>query len=245
MASLSEQRVLHEMAERLETAPPQDILRWAVDRYAPDIVLATGFGLQSVAQIHMLHDIGLLNQVEVFYLETDVLFDETHDTRLRLEAKYGFAATAVRPTVSLKQQADEFGPALWDTDPSACCRIRKVEPLRKFLAGRGAWITGLRRSGSQTRSAVPVVMWDEVGQLPKINPMACMDSDTVMGYIKAYDIPYNTLRDQGYRSIGCTHCTLPVEEGQDERAGRWSKHGKTECGIHVDGKTVQEKTDGR
>ncbi|MGB0767560.1 MAG: phosphoadenylyl-sulfate reductase [Phycisphaeraceae bacterium] len=244
MPSISEQLAIQRFAEELEDQPPQDILRWGVERYGPGVALATGFGQQSVAQIHMLYDMKLLDRVEVFYLETDLLFDETHDTRKALEAKYGFASTAVRPRLSLNEQAEEFGAALWENDPAACCRIRKVEPLRDFLAGRSAWITGLRRSGSQTRASVPVVMWDEVNLQPKINPMACMDAESIAGYIQAYDIPYNKLRDQGYRSIGCTPCTRPVEDGEDERAGRWANHqGKTECGIHVDGKLIKDQND--
>lgn len=238
MPSLAEQRALREAAEELETQPPQHILRWAVERYAPSVVLASGFGLQSVTQVQMLHELGLLSRVEVFYLETDLLFEETHQTRRKLEEKYGFQCTAVRPTLTVAGQDAEMGPELWDRNPSACCRVRKVEPLRRFLRGQAAWITGLRRSSSRTRAAVPVIMWDETHQLVKVNPMACMDEASLVGYINAHGIPYNAMRDRGYRSVGCTHCTRPVADGEDERAGRWSGKSKTECGIHVDGQAV-------
>ncbi len=238
----AEQAVLAAASERLETAPPQEILAWAVERYGPRITLACSFGMQSVVILHMLHDLGLLDQVEVFYLDTGVLFNETHQTRLRIQNKYHFEATRVAPKLTWHQQQNKYDGHLYERGPegiSACCYIRKVEPMRRYLAesGHQAWITGMRRSHSSNRKVVPVALWDQVNGLAKINPAAAMDDPTLWGYIKANEVPYNPLYDQGYSSIGCNTpvCTVRGEG----RGGRWAGTGKTECGIHVDGAIIK------
>lgn len=238
-----EAAAIAEAAERLETAPSQEILRWAVERYRPRIALACSFGMQSVAIIHMLHELKLLADVAVFYLDTGVLFSQTHQTRLRIQDRYGFEAVRVAPRLTWQQQQAEYGGHLYERGAEGinqCCYLRKVEPMRRYLADKHAWLTGMRRSHAGTRAQVPVVMWDNANSLVKVNPVATLDSDTLWGYIKANDVPYNPLYDQGYKSIGCDTpvCTRPVAEGEDERAGRWGG-AKTECGIHVDGNVVQ------
>jgi phosphoadenosine phosphosulfate reductase len=232
--------VIDAAAERLEGAPPQEILRWAVQRYRPGIALACSFGMQSVAIIDMLAQLELLQDVEVFYLDTGVLFEQTHRTRLRIQERYGFQAVRVAPELSWAEQQKKFGGHLYERGPEGiheCCRIRKVEPLRKHLAGKSAWITGMRRSHGKTREEVPVVLWDSVNELVKVNPVAMLDDATLWGYIKANDVPYNPLYDQGYASIGCNTpvCTRPGAG----RSGRWAGSGKVECGIHIDGKAVR------
>jgi phosphoadenosine phosphosulfate reductase len=235
-------------AERLETAPPQAILRWAVQRYRPRISLACSFGMQSVAMIGMLHELGLLQDVEVFYLDTGVLFNETHQTRLRIQNRYGFDAVRVAPELTWAQQQAKHGGHLYEQGPEGinqCCHIRKVEPMKRYLAQSGAraWITGMRRSHNATRQAVPVVMWDQANEMLKVNPVAAMDDAALWGYIQANEVPYNPLYDQGYASIGCDTpiCTARpgADGGHSGRGGRWAGTAKTECGIHVDGKIVK------
>jgi len=236
---------LAEAAERLETAPPHEILRWAVERYRPHISLACSFGMQSVAIIHMLHEAGLLDDVEVFYLDTGVLFNETHQTRLRIQNRYGFDAVRVAPELSWEQQQEKYGGHLYERGAEGinqCCYIRKVEPMKRYFAESGvrAWITGMRRNHNATRQSVPVVMWDQANDMAKINPVAAMDDATLWGYIKTNNVPYNPLYDQGYSSIGCNTpvCTARPSSDGDGRSGRWAGTDKTECGIHVDGKIV-------
>jgi len=232
-------------AERLEDAAPQDILRWAVEQYGGSLALACSFGMQSVVIAHMLAETGLLRRVEAFYLDTGVLFSQTHQTRLRVQARYGFLATRVAPELSWAEQQIKFGGHLYERGVegiNACCFLRKVEPMRLYFQRRGfgAWITGMRRSHSQVRADVPVVMWDGAHGMAKINPLAALDNETLWGYIHANGIPYNPLYDQGYKSIGCDTpiCTQPVADGDDDRAGRWSG-AKTECGIHADGRVIK------
>ena len=124
-----------------------------------------------------------------------------------------------------------------------CCAIRKVEPLARALAGRGAWITGLRREQSPTRSELAVESFDDVHRIPKFSPLADWSEDDVWAYLRSRDVPYNRLHDQGYRSIGCAPCTRPTVAGEDVRAGRWwwEQPEAKECGLHVgpDGRLVR------
>lgn len=138
----------------------------------------------------------------------------------------------VEPVVSLDEQAAAYGPALWSREPDRCCALRKVEPLRRFLQGYRAWITGLRRQQSPTRAGTRPVEWDQRFGLVKVNPLFRWSRDEVWRYIRDHDVPYNPLHDRGYPSIGCWPCTTPVAPGEDERAGRWRGFHKTECGLH-------------
>ena len=129
-------------------------------------------------------------------------------------------------------QAEEHGPALWDRDPDLCCEIRKVEPNRRALEGKRAWISGLRRDQTG-REETPAILWDEKFQLVKVNPLVNWDEKLLWSYIFERGLPYNTLLDHGYPSIGCTNCTRAVAPGEDPRAGRWSGFDKLECGLHT------------
>jgi len=237
-------RELEQTAERFEKDPPQDVLRWAVDQYAGSLSLACSFGMQSVVIIDMLAQMNRLRDVEVFYLDTGVLFDETHQTRLRIQSKYKFRAKRVAAELSWEDQQKKYGGHLYERGEEGvrqCCYIRKVEPTNQHLKDKSAWITGMRRTHSKGRAQVPIVMWDSLHKLVKINPVATIDDATLWGYIKANDVPYNPLYDQGYPSIGCNTpvCTRPVTDGEDPRSGRWSGLGKTECGMHLDGQQIK------
>jgi phosphoadenosine phosphosulfate reductase len=234
---------LDQFAEQLETAPPQDVLAWAVERYAPGLVLACSFGLQSVACIDMLWRLGLLKKLEVFYTDTGVLFPQTHQTRLKMQARYSFRAVRIASEMSWEEQQAKFGGHLYERGIdgiNACCNLRKNVPVQKYLTGKTAWITGVRRSHAKTRADVPVVHWDYKHNLVKINPVAAIDDATMWAYIKSHDVPYNPLYDQGYPSIGCNTpiCTRPVKPGEDPRSGRWGGL-KAECGIHMDGRIIK------
>lgn len=238
-----EQKTLEEAALRLEDEAPQEILRWAVERYGAGLTLACSFGMQSVVAIDMLYQMGLLDDVDVFYTDTGVLFPETHLTRLRVQNRYDFIANRNASEMSWEEQQEEFGGHLYERGiegVNECCRLRKVVPTRMYLSDKTAWITGMRRGHNKTREQLPVVLWDESNQCAKINPMATLSDEVLWGYIKANKVPYNPLYDNGYPSIGCNTpiCTRPVKEGDDPRAGRWAGLEKTECGIHVDGKKI-------
>ena len=163
-------------------------------------------------------------------------FPETYALRDRMVSRYPLLTFANRGT-SLTPEAQEarYGPELWRRDPDRCCRLRRVEPLRQALIDTDVWITAITRSQSPTRRHTPLVSWDWQFQVLKICPLANWDRSQIWEYVQRHGVPYNELHERGYPSIGCTHCTLPVEGSRPEeysRAGRWPEKEKTECGLH-------------
>lgn len=224
---------LKRASDAFESQQPQDVLREAIKRYAPKIVLACSFGAEDVVLVDMVHRVD--PSIPLFYLDTDFLFPETYATRDRIIQQYALKPAQVIQAQSLltpDQQAAQHGPALWSTEPDRCCQLRKVEPLTRVLKGYDAWITGIRRDQSPTRANAGLIEWDSKFQLVKVNPLARWTWADVWTYVKVYEVPYNPLHDQNYPSIGCTHCTAPVAPGEDPRAGRWKTFTKTECGLH-------------
>lgn len=219
-------------AERLEEAAVEDVLAWAVARFHPDIALACSFGAEDVVLVDALSRVR--PGARVFYLDTGLFFPETYAVRDRLAERYRLSLIRVSPELSPEEQEVRHGAALWRRDPDLCCRLRKVEPLRRALAGLGlrAWITGIRREQAPSRAHARVVEWDDRFGLVKFNPLARWTWEQVWAYIHTRQVPYNELHDRGYPSIGCAPCTRPVRPGEDPRAGRWSGFAKTECGLH-------------
>lgn len=215
----------------LEGSSPETILHWGFEKFAPSIVMATGFGPEGVVLMHLVSRIR--PETVVFYLDTDLLFAHTYELRDELVKRLGIRFERVHSGISLPEQALRHGEALWNRDPDTCCQIRKVIPQRKFLANYRAWITGIRRDQTAFRANTALVEWDYANQMVKLNPLAAWTSDQVWEHIRAYELPYNPLHDYGYPSIGCWTCTKAVAPGEDARAGRWAGRAKTECGIHL------------
>lgn len=209
---------------------PAEILAWAVERF-PRIGFATGFGVEGCVLVDVIARARL--PIELFTLDTGLLFQETYDLRLRLEARYGVTVRALRPARSVAEQAREFGERLWDRDPDRCCEMRKVAPLRDALAGLEAWVTAIRREQTHERSGVRILEWDGRFGLAKVNPLAHWTAGDVWRHVRANHVPFNPLHERGYPSIGCVPCTSPVLPGEGPRAGRWRGREKKECGIHA------------
>ena len=219
------------LADNFERSYPHEIIAWASHRFGEGLVMATGFGPEGIVILHIVQQVA--PQTQVFYLDTDLLFPETYQLRDRLEQHFNIKLTRVSTTLSLDQQAEQFGPELWANEPDKCCRARKVEPLRAFLKDKQAWITGIRRSQTGHRANSMAIEWDKTNGLVKINPLINWSQDQVWTYIHLFELPYNVLHTRGYPSIGCAPCTRPVAEGADPRSGRWVGHAKVECGIHL------------
>ena len=223
---------LAQISADMEDSTPQDLLRWAVDEFFPDLTLACSFGGPSgMVLVDMIARIE--PRVEVFYADTDFLFPETYATRDTVIERYGVNVVGYKSELSPAEQAARHGDELWLRDPDLCCALRKVEPNRRALEGKRAWIAGLRRDQAVTRRETPVVQWDEKFALVKVNPLAKWTEADVWSYIVRNDVPYNPLHDQSYPSVSCTNCTKPVATGDDPRSGRWQGIDKTECGIHT------------
>lgn len=170
--------------------------------------------------------------VDVLFLDTGYHFAETYGTRDQVAHELDVTIVDVRPRLTVAEQDAEYGPRLHDRDPAACCRMRKVEPLKAALAGYEAWVTGVRRDEGPTRADTPLVTFDEQFGLVKVNPLAAWTFDEVVDYANEHRVPVNLLLSDGYPSIGCEPCTQRVEAGADPRSGRWSGFAKTECGLH-------------
>jgi phosphoadenosine phosphosulfate reductase len=221
---------LSRFSRDLEGKEPEEILRWAVREFQPGLALACSFGGPTgMVLLDMIMKVD--PSVEVFYLDTDFLFPETYHLRDVCEVRYGFKPVGYTSLLTPQGQAEKYGEALWLRDPDLCCELRKVEPNYRALAGKTAWISGMRRDQSSARREIGIVEWDSKFQLVKLNPLASWDEKRVWSYIMANDVPYNVLHDRNYPSIGCTNCTRPVNPGDDPRSGRWAGFDKIECGI--------------
>lgn len=215
----------------LETATPVEILQWAVDRFGTRLTFATGFGAEGCALIDLIGRHRL--PIDIFTLDTGLLFSETYDLWRRLEARYGLTIRGVLPAQTVDEQASAHGPQLWARAPDRCCEMRKVSPLVAELARFDAWITAIRRDQTASRADALAVEWDAKFGLGKVNPLVRWTRKDVWLYLLRNDVPYNPLHDRGYPSIGCHPCTSSVAAGEDERAGRWRGGAKTECGLHI------------
>jgi len=224
------------VALRFEGKRPQQVLQWGISRFRPGITLACSFGAEDVVLVDMIARID--PAVPIFYLDTDYLFPETLAVRDRLAERYGMRPFAVRPDITVDQQASRHGTDLFRRHPDLCCSIRKVEPLRKHLRGYRSWITGIRRDQAPARARAGLVEWDPLFRLVKLNPLAFWTTSDVWDYIRANDVPYNELHDRNYPSIGCWPCTRQVRPGEDPRAGRWANFAKKECGLHEETETA-------
>jgi phosphoadenosine phosphosulfate reductase len=214
----------------LEGASAEAVLRWAAARFPGKIGFATAFGPEGCVLVDAIAREGLA--IDIFTLDTGLLFPETVELWVSLERRYGIEIRAVRPAQGVAQQAATHGRALWRRLPDLCCELRKVEPLRAELSGLDAWITSIRRDQTRNRASARTVERDAKFGLAKVNPLLGWSAEEVWARIRERGIPTNSLHARGYPSIGCEPCTTPVAAGEDPRAGRWRTFEKTECGLH-------------
>lgn len=214
-----------------ETWTPERVLAWAFDSFGDSVAISSAFGVEGMVLIDMASR--LSRKFRLFTLDTEFLFPETYQLMDQVEQRYGITIEKIYPLHSPEEQERIHGPALWKRNPDQCCNLRKVEPLRRKLSELEAWITSIRRDQTTSRADAGKIEWDNKFGLVKINPLADWTSKQVWRYIREHDVPYNSLHQQNYPSIGCTHCTRAIRPGEDARAGRWSETSKTECGLHI------------
>jgi phosphoadenosine phosphosulfate reductase len=211
---------LAELGRSFEHRPASEIIRWAVERFAPHLALAASMTdavlIDVAVKVHPA--------IEVVFIDTGYHFPETMATVETVRRRYG---------LNLRMMTVEtHDRALWETDPENCCSAVKVGQLDRALLGKSAWMSGLRRADADSRVTAPIVARDLRG-LVKVNPLAAWTDEDVAGYIADHDVPVNPLLAQGYPSIGCMPCThLPTDPG-DPRSGRWAGRARTECGLHL------------
>jgi phosphoadenosine phosphosulfate reductase len=228
-----------EAAVRLHNASPQDVVKWAMNRYGRGMVIASSFSIEDCVLIHMAMQAAPA-EVRVFALDTGRLPDETYLTAERIRMKYGVQiewffpdGAAVEKLISAKGLYS-FRDSL--DERHECCGIRKVEPLSRALAGRDGWITGLRNEQSVTRTETPEIEIDRGhGGIVKVSPLVRWTMGDVRAYAQEHRVPIHPLHDKGYPSIGCAPCTRAIQPGEHPRAGRWwwEDPENKECGLHL------------
>lgn len=218
--------------EQMESQKPQEIIRWALETFKGHIALTSSFGPESGALLHMISEVN--PSVPILFLETGYHFPETLAYKKELSERLGLTqvidlrANPVRRADLIEKNAG----VPYEKNPDSCCQINKVEPLDEAIKGYHAWMSGIRRRQTDFRKSIRIVEEYE-GGLYKISPLANFTSRDVWWYAKEHKIPQHPLAEKGYLSIGCWPCTRPVQEGDDERSGRWAGKSKTECGIHL------------
>jgi len=238
------QQHLPEWQQTVAHHTPEQLLQWASHTFPGHLTFATSLGAEDQVLTHMLATAAL--PIPLFTLDTGRLFPQIYDLIAETQARYNLTIRIMFPdTTHVEQMVAEHGINLFRNSVDlrrTCCGIRKLEPLRRAFQGHHAWITGLRRDQSITRTDTAAVEWDETNQLIKISPLYNWTNDQVWAYIHEHNVPYNPLHDEGFLSIGCACCTRAVQPGEDIRAGRWwwETPDKKECGLHFkDGKLVR------
>ncbi len=224
--------------DRLAGEDAAGVVQWAVREFSDRLTFACSFSAEDMVVLDLLLQAD--REASIFLLDTGRLQQETYDLIEQTRAHYGRIFTVYVPqTEALQQLLDTEGPNSFYRSRAArkaCCGVRKVEPLARALAGKAAWLTGLRREQAVTRSRLPVAEIDAAhGGLLKLNPLADWSEAQVWAYIRAQHLPYNPLHDRGFPSIGCAPCTRAIQPGEDLRAGRWwwEEAEHKECGLHL------------
>lgn len=211
---------LAEINAEFESAPASKIVQWAADHFGPHMSLAAS--MTDAVLIDLA--VKIAPAIEVVFIDTGYHFPETLETVETVRRRYGLNLRIM----TVAPHAEE----LWKVDPGNCCSAVKVGQLDRALAGKAAWMSGLRRDEAESRANATIVGRDLRG-LIKVNPLANWTEADVEDYIERHDVPVNPLTLQGYPSIGCMPCTQPVAPGEDPRSGRWAGRDKTECGLHL------------
>jgi phosphoadenosine phosphosulfate reductase len=209
----------------------------SIEKNHSPTALASSFGAEDMVVLDLIARDGLA--IDIFTLDTGRLPQETHELIAEVRHRYGLAIEIFTPWPgSVDSYVEEYGiDGFYDgvDERKACCNVRKVEPLRRALAGRRGWITGLRREQAASRAAVNEVEQDATTAKWKFSPLADWTNDDVWKYLRTNRVPYNSLHDRGYPSIGCEPCTRAVKPGEHSRAGRWwweNDGARKECGLH-------------
>jgi phosphoadenosine phosphosulfate reductase len=199
-------------------------------------MLASSLGFEDMVLLDLIARERL--KIGVFTLDTGRLPQETHDLLQLARARYRVPIAVFAPeSADVEAYVAAHGPnGFYDSVAlrQECCALRKVKPLKRALAGKCAWITGLRRAQSAGRQAIAFQEWDAENKLQKFNPLADWSDDDVQSYLRAHDVPVNALHAKGYPSLGCAPCTRAIAPGEDARAGRWWWENPefNECGLH-------------
>jgi phosphoadenosine phosphosulfate reductase len=223
---------IEKVNEEFENKKPQEIIAWAVKEFSPHFAMTSSFGPESGVLLHMASQID--RNIPVLFLETGYHFPETLQYKKALTDLLGLTQV-LDLKADAKKKAEvvaRYEGVPYEKNPDLCCQINKVEPLDAAIKNYQAWMSGIRRHQTDFRKTINIIEEYE-GGLYKISPLANLTSRDAWWYLKENRIPQHPLFEKGYLSIGCWPCTRPVQEGDDERSGRWAGKAKKECGIHT------------
>lgn len=221
---------------KFQDSTPEELLSWFAGNFPGKVAFSTSLSSEDQVITHMVSKIS--GQVNLFTLDTGRLFQETYDLLDITQKKYGFRIEIYFPEAkSVEEMVRSKGINLFYEsieNRQLCCRIRKIEPLKRALSGMEVWITGMRKEQSVTRAGAPMIDWDSIYNIIKINPLIHWTDEMIWNYISTERIPVNELHSKGYPSIGCLPCTRAVQPGEDVRSGRWWWEFPEfkECGLH-------------
>lgn len=226
---------MQDLERRLDLLSAGEGLALIADLFPGKVVFSTSLGQEDQVITQLIASQNL--PIQIFSLDTGRLFPETLELLARTESKYKTRIMVYyperEPVESLVTDIGINGFYESVENRKSCCYVRKVEPLKRALAGNEVWVTGLRAEQSANRNSMKRIEWDEANQILKYNPLLDWSFDQMITYIEEYKIPYNPLHDKGYISIGCAPCTRAILPGEDPRAGRWWwENSKKECGLH-------------
>ncbi|QGU01506.1 Phosphoadenosine phosphosulfate reductase [Corynebacterium kalinowskii] len=221
------QQLVDKFQNQLYNATAETILDWA-NEHTPEAAVTLSMENTVLAELAHRH----LPRADLLFLDTEYHFPETYEVADGVDKRYPARLVRATAVLNREEQDSTYGRNLYLTNPEACCRMRKVEPLQRALAKYGAWVTGIRRIDAPTRATAEAIELDKAGRL-KISPLVTWSLEETLEYERHNGLIRHPLIDKGYPSIGCATCTLPVAPGEDPRSGRWAGQAKTECGLHT------------
>lgn len=238
---------LEKINKELENKTALDIIKWAYRTFEHDFIkLSTSFGAEGMVLVHMFAN--SVDSPKIFTIDTGRLFQSTYEVWQELIDKYGVKIETYYPDADdIAELVSQTGPNLFYKsveNRKKCCYVRKVKPLKKALADAQAWVSGLRRSQTESRENIQIVSFNETHDCYKIAPLVNWSEADVWEYIRNNGVPYDKHHDRGYFTIGCEPCTRPSRPAEGLRAGRWwwETEEQKECGLHIeDGKIIRKK----
>jgi phosphoadenosine phosphosulfate reductase len=230
------QELANKLTQEFENKEITEVLYAISERYKNTSIFTTSFGIEDQVITHFIFDNTI--SIKVATLDTGRLFKETYKTYSKTLEQYKKPIHCYFPqnTAVEKMMTDKGPSSFYESveNRKECCYIRKIEPLKRLLAGNALWITGIRADQSENRTSMQLFMWDEGNQIMKYNPLLFWSLEDCFSFAKNNQVPYNILHDKGFVSIGCEPCTRAIQAGEDFRAGRWwwEDKSKKECGLH-------------
>ncbi|MCK4361394.1 MAG: phosphoadenylyl-sulfate reductase [Bacteroidales bacterium] len=227
---------IENLNKEFQNSSPQEVISFFLSNYPEKIAFATSLGIEDQVITEMI--VSINKSVKIFTLDTGRLFQETYDLIQKTNSRYKINIEIYFPdTKQVEEMVKEKGINLFYEsikNRKFCCHVRKIESLKRVLNKFDVWITGLRKEQSEIRANDKLIEWDKLNGLIKVNPLIKWTEKDVWNYIKEKNIPYNSLHNKGFKSIGCVPCTRAVEYSEDSRSGRWwwENDGHKECGLH-------------